>query len=153
MGEARAAAMYNVFCEGWKQRIFKEERGVIAMLEQSRDSATCTPTYRKHRVSSQARNSRPSTAASSAYTAYSSSRPCTASSYGSEYLGCSMSQVSRSRGDTTRRTEDSALLRSTMARLDQLEEELVTEKAARAATETQLKQLQAQFSQRSRKKT
>ena len=100
------------------------------MMEQARNTGRLS-SRQSNRTS---RSSRPGTASTYA----SESRPGTAYSYGSS--------VSRG-GATTRRTEDEALLRSTMARLDQLEMELINEKEARSATESQLRDLQKQLGQ------
>lgn len=96
----------------------------------------------------QTRNTRPSSRSSRSNR---SSRPGTAYSYASgSRPGTAYSCDSKGSygGGTTRRTEDEALLRSTMARLDQLEMELINEKEARSATESQLKQLQRQLKER-----
>eukprot|EP00656_Telonema_subtile_P022940 TRINITY_DN2422_c0_g1_i1.p1 TRINITY_DN2422_c0_g1~~TRINITY_DN2422_c0_g1_i1.p1 ORF type:complete len:140 (-),score=18.50 TRINITY_DN2422_c0_g1_i1:461-880(-) len=136
--------MYNAqMCESWKQRIMKEELGVIAMLEQSRANNK----GRQGQGGSTRRTARPGTNSSRS----AASRPATGSSFNTQSSARSYSQASRSSygGSSTRRSEDeAALIRSTMARLDRLEAELVEEKDARTATECQLKDLRRQVAEK-----
>ena len=61
---ANAYASYNAqCCEGWKQRIAKEEHMVMGMLEQSRTTPR-NPIVPPMRRKSQKRESRPPTASS-----------------------------------------------------------------------------------------
>jgi len=120
---SRMYAGYNAqVCEYWKQRINKEEGCVMGMLEQSRTTPR-NPIVPAR--SSKGKKSRPTTAAS--YASERSSRP-----------GTSNTQ----RTSSTMATEEEALLRSTLNRLDQLEAKLDHERSARHKAEAELRELQ-----------
>merc|ERR1712166_562516 len=132
--------MYNSgnvqICNYWKQRIFKEERGVIANLEQQKTQSSHRSDHTHRSQRSRDSRERPQTSKSRPATAYSQSRPATAYSRMSERSDCSYA---------SRRTQDDALLRSTIERMNHLEDQLAHEKQAREHTESQLRDLQSKI--------
>merc|ERR1711924_15454 len=118
-------------CEYWKQRIGKEEACVMGMLEQSRT------TPRNPIVAS--RNARPA----KSKTRQPQTPPSTAASqqsYRSNHSRPGTAQTNRT--SSTMRTEDEALLRSTLGRLDKLETRLNEERSARLRAEDELRDFQ-----------
>merc|ERR1712216_802449 len=134
-GYTMYAGYNSQVCEYWKQRIGKEESCVMGMLEQSRTTPRNPIVASRSKSKATTRQSRPNTA-KSAYSeseySYRSSRPSTAQS---------------NRTSSTMRTEEEALLRSTLSRLDQLESKLDQERNARKQAEADLRELKGMVSE------